>query len=124
MSTFAIPRTTIPAGVTVVGPTTPGAGLAGMELQLEIGALVAPCTFQLEVAFDGVTWQSVNTTTVMSGITRDRQGNPVTPSMMDWQASFGSLLSVPTLTTAASMVRLRITNTTAFVSQGGSLITA
>lgn len=120
MPSLPIAARTLAAGVTVVGPVTPGAGLAGMVLVLDVGSLVDPCDFLLEVAFDGSTWQPVATMNVV-GPPRNRDGSPAAPPDMHWAASFGDDVNGAVRTTALSAARLTVRNTTAFHTNGGTL---
>lgn len=119
---FTIPPLTVPKGVHVFGPRAPGAGLRGLEIDLDIGNLVAPCEFKLEYALDGVTWQT-DAILTPSGPPVDRHGNPVTPPTMTLPADFGDVGGVAVLTTADTLVRVTTNNTQAFASSGGSITT-
>lgn len=120
MPALTIPPTTIKAGVTVLGPIATGAGIAGLEVILDVGNITALCTFLLEIAFDGVTWQDVAVWSVAAPPV-DRHGVPVSPPNFDEPVDFGGTPSGPRLTTAESKARLTINNTTAFATAGGSL---
>lgn len=122
MATVTIPPTTIKSGVTVLGPIATGPDVAGLEVILDVGNITALCTFLLEIAFDGVTWQDVAELGVAAPPV-DRHGVAVTPPNLDRPVDFGGTPSGPTLTTAASKARLTINNTAAFATAGGSLTT-
>lgn len=123
MPSLNIPARAIPQGVTQFGPVPTGAGLSGMELDLDIGNLVAPCTFRLEIAFDGIQWQNVSEQTV-TGPPRDKQQNLINPPTMRWSADFGRTVDGPVLTNARSQARLTIDNEQAFNTSGGTLTTS
>lgn len=119
MATFTIPARTIQAGVSVLGPASPGAGLNSVTISLDVTNLTPSMDVLLEHSPDsGTTWRSICHAT-LTGPFVDGQG--VTQNTASLQGSLGHTAAGAILTTATSLVRATLTNTTAFNTAGGTL---
>lgn len=122
-ATRKIPAGTIPAGASTLGPFSTGVGFNTVTLDFDIGALVDPCTFTMLYAEDGVNYRVLSTEgPLVAGSAINRDGTPRNPPNIDWSPDLGEVGGVLNLTTAKSTIKIGVDNTTAWTTNGGSLI--
>lgn len=125
-SQTTLPPFNVKQGSNVLGPVQPGAGLANIEILLDITAFNTTTGETLNMLFesseDAVSW------TFMANpiVTSPAHSRGVIVNTLRMALNFGNVAdgsggSVPVLSTANTRVRVTLTNSLAFHSNGGTI---
>jgi hypothetical protein len=109
MVTLPIPPFTVPVGITVFGPVIIIGSWTTATLTLDVSQMTS-ASLLIEESFDlGVSWQPMLTIGGMVG---------------DPTATAGDVTTITALPRTSTRVKATLTNTVAFVTNGGSLAVA
>jgi hypothetical protein len=126
MASFTIPSLTIPAGNRVFGPFAVAGGWSSLDLTLDIANLADPMDVVLEYSVDGgAIWRHLLSETGLRRTIDALTGLPITTEHFSckWSENDGSGGRRPASGPPAQ-VRLTLSNPTAWLSFGGSLVLA